>query len=151
MIYLLDTNILIAYVRGENAIRNFVDENYAPLSVGNEAVISVVSVGEIKSIAIQNSWGQKRITQLEEILAQIIVADINSLDIINRYAEIDAFSQGRLDGRKLNLSSRNMGKNDLWIAATASVVDAMFLTTDGDFDHLDKEFLKVARIGLINE
>ena len=48
MIYLLDTNILIAYVRGENAIRNFVDENYAPLSVGNEAVISVVSANDFE-------------------------------------------------------------------------------------------------------
>jgi len=35
-----------------------------------------------------------------------------------------------------------MGKNDLWIAATAHVVDATILTTDKDFDHLASEFLK---------
>jgi len=39
-----------------------------------------------------------------------------------------------------------MGKNDLWIAATAHVVDATILTTDKDFDHLASEFLKCQRI-----
>lgn len=34
-----------------------------------------------------------------------------------------------------------MGKNDLWIAATASVTGATLLTTDGDFDHLESAFL----------
>ena len=41
-----------------------------------------------------------------------------------------------------------MGKNDVWIAATASVLDATLLTTDNDFDHLNKEFLTVAKIDL---
>lgn len=34
-----------------------------------------------------------------------------------------------------------MGKNDVWIAATASVLDATLITIDTDFDHLDGEFL----------
>jgi len=34
-----------------------------------------------------------------------------------------------------------MGKNDLWIAATAHVTGATLLTTDKDFDHLDPQFL----------
>jgi tRNA(fMet)-specific endonuclease VapC len=36
-----------------------------------------------------------------------------------------------------------MGKNDLWIAATAFVANAELVTMDGDFDHLNDEFLKV--------
>lgn len=40
-------------------------------------------------------------------------------------------------------SSRNMGKNDLWIAAIASVFDMTLLTTDADFNHLNNHFLKV--------
>jgi predicted nucleic acid-binding protein len=44
------------------------------------------------------------------------------------------------------MSARNMGKNDLWIAATASVLKAKLLTTDRDFDHLDSEFLEVIYI-----
>ena len=35
-----------------------------------------------------------------------------------------------------------LGKNDLWIAATAHVTGATLLTTDKDFDHLAGQFLK---------
>ena len=148
MIYLLDTNILIAYLREPNSTQDFIDKNYFPLDFPNEAVISVVTVGEIKAIAIKNGWGRYRTEKLERTLSQIIVADINAEDTINRYAEIDAFSQGRLDGKKSNFTARNMGKNDIWIAATASVLEATLLTTDNDFNHLHDEFLAVAKIDL---
>ena len=148
MIYLLDTSILIAYLRVISSIKDFVDKKYAPLALPNEAIISVVTVGEIKAIAIRNGWGKKRLEKLEQILNQIIIADINSEEIINRYAEIDAFSQGRLMGRVSNFTARNMGKNDIWIAATTSVLDATLLTTDNDFNHLHDEFLSVAKIDL---
>ena len=36
-----------------------------------------------------------------------------------------------------------MGKNDLWIAATASAFDITLVTTDRDFDHLNEEFIDV--------
>jgi len=36
-----------------------------------------------------------------------------------------------------------MGKNDLLIAATASVLNATLLTTDQDFNHLHNEFLNL--------
>ena len=36
-----------------------------------------------------------------------------------------------------------MGKNDLWIAATAAVLDATLLTMDKDFNHLNDIFLTV--------
>ena len=62
---------------------------------------------------------------------------------IERYAEIDAFSQGKLKDRPLSISARNMGKNDLWIAATASILNATLLTTDLDFNHLHNVFLNL--------
>ena len=34
-----------------------------------------------------------------------------------------------------------MGKNDVWIAATAAVTGATLLTTDRDFDRLTPQFL----------
>jgi tRNA(fMet)-specific endonuclease VapC len=43
-------------------------------------------------------------------------------------------------------SARNMGKNDLWIAATASVLDIPLMTTDNDFAHLDPVFLKLIKL-----
>jgi predicted nucleic acid-binding protein len=39
-----------------------------------------------------------------------------------------------------------MGKNDLWIAATASVLDIPLMTTDNDFTHLDAVFLKLIKL-----
>ena len=39
-----------------------------------------------------------------------------------------------------------MGKNDLWIASTASVLNAALLAIDNDFDHLSSVFLEVIYI-----
>jgi tRNA(fMet)-specific endonuclease VapC len=39
-----------------------------------------------------------------------------------------------------------MGKNDLWIAATASVLNIPLITTDNDFIHLDKTFLTLIKV-----
>ena len=87
-----------------------------------------------------------KIQTMFEILEDFWLIDIGSKDIYDRYAEIDAFSQGKLQGRPLPLSARNMGKNDLWIAATTSILGATLLTTDADFEHLDGMFLKVERV-----
>jgi len=51
----------------------------------------------------------------------------------------------RLDHESRNIG-RRMGKNDLWIAAVASVQGAVIVTTDEDFDHLNPAFVKVERI-----
>ena len=39
-----------------------------------------------------------------------------------------------------------MGKNDVWIAATAKVSGTTLLTTDGDFNHLCPAHLTRIRI-----
>ncbi len=54
--------------------------------------------------------------------------------MIEEYARIDHSS------RKIG---RRLGKNDLWIAALASVQEAAILTTDQDFDHLNPHHVKV--------
>jgi tRNA(fMet)-specific endonuclease VapC len=146
MKYVLDTNILLHYLRASN-IALQIDVKYNPLNSNvNEAIVCVVSVGELKAIAKMNHWGRTRLEQLELLLDELIVTDIHTEDMLERYAEIDAFSNGKLMGRSLGMSSRNMGKNDLWIAATASLLDATLLTTDQDFNHLHNEFLQVACI-----
>lgn len=123
-----------------------ITKHFQPLISPSIPIISVVSKAELKSIAIRNQWGKKRLDLLEEFLQQFLIADINIETIIQRYAEIDAYSQGRLSGRPLAVSARNMGKNDLWIAATASVLKAKLLTLDNDFDHLKNEFIDIEKI-----
>ncbi len=145
MRYLLDTNIIILYLR-EGILADFVDDKFNPLGSENEAILSVVSKGELKSLAKKNDWGNKRLEKLEILCGELVITNINSEDIIERYAEIDAFSQGRLKGKTSTFSARNMGKNDLWIAATASIVNATLLTTDHDFEHLDGVFLNLEYI-----
>jgi len=145
MNYLLDTNIILAYVR-QAEIMQEIDRLYDPFGEERTPAISVVSVGEIKSIAIRNRWGNRKITLLETLLNKFVVADINVVRIIERYAEIDAFSQGKLTNQTTSFTARNMGKNDLWIAATASILDIDLLTSDKDFDHLDGAFLRLAQV-----
>jgi len=145
MDYLLDTNIILHYVRASKFSEQ-IDEKYNPLGRENSAIISIVSVGEIKSLAIQNKWGSRKLNQLEQLLNQFIIADINVEMIVERYAEIDAFSQGKLPNKSVKFSARNMGKNDIWIAATASTLNIVLLTTDNDFTHLNNEFLSLEKI-----
>jgi predicted nucleic acid-binding protein len=44
------------------------------------------------------------------------------------------------------IRARNMGKNDLWIAATTHLLNATLVTTDHDFDHLDPSFIQLHKI-----
>jgi len=148
MDYLLDTNIILNYIR-KDSYSSQIDEKYSPLSIENSPIISVVTRGEILSIAFQNSWGNQKINFLKVLLDKFIIADINVDSIVDRYAEIDAFSQGKLPNKKLKVSARNMGKNDIWIAATASVLEIKLLTTDKDFSHLKDEFLDLELIKLV--
>jgi tRNA(fMet)-specific endonuclease VapC len=43
-----------------------------------------------------------------------------------------------------------MGKNDLWIAATASVYGLSLITADLDFNHLAPAFLNLELVDLMN-
>ena len=145
MYFLFDTNILLYYIR-ENATSSIIDSTYNPFGNGNTPVLSVVSVGEIKSIALRNNWGKAKLTKLRELMSLFVITDINSDDVLDVYAEIDAFSQGKLKNKPLKMTARNMGKNDLWIAATATVTTAKLLTSDDDFDHLEGQYIEIIKI-----
>ena len=147
MNYFLDTNLLLVYIRN-NLLAKRIEQDLKLFDGKQNLITSVVSVGELRSIAKQNKWGSRRIQEMEDVLSDFLVADINSEDVLERYAEIDAFSQGKLAGTKSEFSSRNMGKNDLWIAATASVLQAELFTTDRDFEHLSDKYLKLRTIRL---
>jgi len=141
MNYFLDTNIVLIYLRDNEQAKN-IERELKLLEKGNNLLVSVVSVGELKSLAIQNKWGKRKIENLLTILQDFLITDINTQEILERYAEIDAYSQGKLTDIPTTFSSQNMGKNDLWIAATASVYAIQLITTDKDFDHLEKCYLK---------
>lgn len=147
MDYLLDTNILLVYVRG-NDVTKEIESELQLLSGNHNLMTSVVSVGEIQSLAIRNKWGPRKVKNLQHLLNQFLIADINVEDIIKKYAEIDAYSQGKLPEKVSSFSARNMSKNDLWIAATGTVLNLVLVTTDHDFDHLHDTYLKVKKVDL---
>jgi tRNA(fMet)-specific endonuclease VapC len=145
--YLLDTGLLLGHIRGAE-YADQVERRYALSQPPNVSLVSVVSKGEIYSLAIQFNWGERKKQELDSLLRRIPAVDINTDRIIQRYAEVDAYSQGKNRTNPLpnGMSSRNMGKNDLWIAATASVLNATLVTTDTDFDHLNGVFLNLIYI-----
>jgi tRNA(fMet)-specific endonuclease VapC len=147
MNYLLDTNIALIYIRNNETTQKL--ESKLDLFSGeHNLIISVVSVGELKSIAKQNQWGKVKWQKMLSVINDFLIADINTEEIIDKYAEIDVFSQGKLLEKPLENSARNMGKNDLWIAATASALDLGLVTTDDDFNHLENKFIKLKKIDL---
>jgi tRNA(fMet)-specific endonuclease VapC len=146
---ILDTNLILIYLRSNDFTRR-IEADLQLLSKTNNLVVSVVSVGELKAISKKNNWGKRRVQEIENTLSEFIIADIKTNKILDKYAEIDAYSQGKLEGKKSNFSSRNMGKNDLWIAATASVLNITLLTTDYDFNHLQSSFLDLKVINIEN-
>lgn len=136
MAFTLDTNILIHLLRDSATAKKVAEKFF--IKENPTLIISIVTQGEIESIALQNGYGEKKLNELKKLFTEFLVIPVNDKEIVDRYAEIDAYSQGKFSGKSLpsGISSRNMGKNDLWIAATASLTKTTLLTTDGDFDHL---------------
>ena len=129
--YLLDTNILVGLIRG-NAIGQEIDARFGLRSNLVRCLISVVTAGEMLSLARQFGWGKSKTDALEALLQEVAWIDINDSAILEAYGDIDHSSDKQ---------GRPMGKNDVWIAATAKVTSTTLLTTDKDFDHLEGTFL----------
>ena len=127
----LDTNLVIGYIRrGE--------------IVPARTVISVIVAGELEAFALKADWGYQKVYVMRSILEKYHPLSITE-ELISAYAFLDAFSQGKLKEVPPGLSARNMGKNDLWIAATALYFDIELHTSDNDFDHLGPAGLRVVK------
>ena len=140
---LLDTNILLFITKTKefSPIANFINPDK------RLTFVSIVSEAEISSFAIKNHWGTKRIEYLNLFLNSCNIIDVNK-SFVSIYAHIDSYSQCQ----NPNFHSypfktpRNMGKNDLWIASLAAMLNLQLVTTDADFDHLHNVFFEVRKI-----
>jgi predicted nucleic acid-binding protein len=133
-LYLLDTNVLIHAVR-ESPTWEKIKETCSPLLTLPCPVISDVTVGEILSFAEQQEWQEAKRNKVASLTGYFQRAHISVSGIIEAYAMIDTHSRNRRSG------SVKMGKNDLWIAATALFMGATIVTTDKDFNHLVEDGL----------
>jgi predicted nucleic acid-binding protein len=142
MRYTLDTNVLLFYVR-DAATRQFIEDTYAPFDPTNEAIISIVSVGEMMVLAAANNWGRKKLQLVQKLIDKLVIVELRYSDLINSYIEIEKYNRNIHPTKKRSGSHIKMGKNDIWIAATALSTKSKLISTDKDFAHLDGEFFDV--------
>lgn len=146
---ILDTCIILHILRGKDFSKKIMLEID---KIDNASIIiSTVTKAELESMKLQNNWGGPRCSALDSFLKNVTYVDINNTDIelITSYKNIDSYSKCKsndLLGNKIQGSARNMGKNDLWIAATALTLNVPLMTADGDFDHLNKTFIDIIKI-----
>ncbi len=130
---LLDTNLVIGYIRSGQPI---------PTRI----IISVIVAAELEAFALKADWGYQKVYVMRAIFERFPPISISE-ELIPTYAFLDAYSQGKLKETPLlpGLSARNMGKNDLWLAATALYFDEELYTADNDFDHLRPAGVRVIK------
>ena len=128
---ILDSNILLHYIR-ESPLAEVIEARYALTTADPAPLVSVVSEGELRALALRLAWGAAKRQRMEGLLSYFTVIPLPFADVVKTYAEIDDYSRRK---------GVTMGKNDIWIAATASVTGSRLLTSDKDFDHLDGVYL----------
>ncbi|MBT9369284.1 type II toxin-antitoxin system VapC family toxin [Rhizobium sp. CSW-27] len=128
MRYMLDTNVVSAMVRDP---RGTVLERL--LEIGEEnAFISIITHGEIW-YGVKKNGSEELARKVSAVTRRLYVAPLQ-LPGDQRYAEVRlALRQGK-----------NIGPNDLWIAAHALALDAVLVTND------ESEFSRVPGLKVEN-
>jgi predicted nucleic acid-binding protein len=127
---LLDTNVVLHVARGK-ATGEALDRAFGLRARSDRPLISIITVGELLSFARQRGWGSAKVDRLKALVEELVVVDVRSQSIMDRYAEIDTF---------MVKHGHRAGDNDVWIGATASAAGAVLLTTDKDFDPMHDRF-----------
>lgn len=145
----LDTCAVIHLLRGNKAgleIKEWIDT----LNPQPSQFISVVTKAELLTFVKMHKWGGKRLSALSYFLKNVLTINLSHSDnnLLGNYELIDAYSRNGaedLDGNFKGGSHITMGKNDIWIGATARTINATLVTCDGDFDHIPTSMLKVKK------
>jgi len=144
MKYVVDTNILFGLGKHRRFFLYFFKNFVAP---ENQIIIPAVCLGELESMSLRKRWGKPRWEEFISILKNFKVHPIQGKTLYTAYANIETYSQNQHPTRKRpDKKSDKMGKNDLWVAATAHVLKATLITADKDFAHLDGEFFQLLSI-----
>jgi predicted nucleic acid-binding protein len=133
---LLDTTVLLNYFRW-NACAQQIEADYALRASGFAPTISVVSVGEMLSFALNPDWDDKKRAKLDSFLEQCIVIDLRQRDVLDGYACLHDVN---------TKSGLSIGQNDLWIAACANAAGLAVLTSDKDFERIPANLVRVIKV-----
>lgn len=142
--YLLDTSVLVEIITDSPCSR-WAEKEFNLSSEETPTLTSIVSSGEVLKLAKHRGWGQKKLDRMDKCLEGYLPINIDSSHIIDAYATIGAWSErARIvapDWPPLPYPAVRMGKNDLWIAATAHALNLTVLSTDRGFEFLDKKWI----------
>ena len=85
---LLDTNIFIYLARDSKhqLLEKFINPK------GRELNVSIVSIAEVRSIALRQKWGNNKLHTFDTIVSNALVIEVSEW-LVNTYVEIDTFSQ----------------------------------------------------------
>lgn len=127
---MLDTNIII-YLRGHRSER--VESRLATMARG-EAVMSVITYGELRHGAEKSLRRERALLDLEEMIAIVPVAGL-PIAAATEYGAIKA---------ELERHGQLIGANDLWIAAHARSAGLTLVTNN------EREFRRVPGLKIEN-
>jgi tRNA(fMet)-specific endonuclease VapC len=127
--FLLDTNILVAAIKGNPAVVGAL-HSLAPADL----LLSSVVLGELETGVIKSAWPERNRRQL------LALVDHLELVPVDRTVAL-AYGQIRTT---LERQGTPIGANDLWIAAQAQALNAVLVTDN------TREFSRVEGLALIN-
>jgi len=118
--FLLDTNIWIAYLKGDATVMGRIDE----LLVRRKAYMTLISQGELIFGAFKSQLWERNVRRANRLIGQVEKVYLAEDDI--------AFTYGLV---KSNLKEQGitLTENDLWIASTAIHYRLTLVTRDRDF------------------
>jgi tRNA(fMet)-specific endonuclease VapC len=128
-LFLLDTNIVIAAMKGAPRVRRHLEET--PV---NLLRLSAIVLGELEFGAEKSAHCARNRARLIELTHSLPFVGIDT-DTTRQYARIRAL---------LERQGMPIGSNDLWIAAQALAIDAILVTDN------QREFQRVPGLSLAN-
>ncbi|NJR63336.1 MAG: type II toxin-antitoxin system VapC family toxin [Cyanobacteria bacterium CRU_2_1] len=126
---LIDTDIASFIFKGSDYAAP-----YLPLLSGQELSLSFMTVAELFQWAILRQWGDRRLAQLEQYLANYVIIPVDQ-PLCREWAQIRADRQNM---------GRVISPQDAWIAATAIRHNLPLIT------HNRKDFQEIPNLQLIN-
>lgn len=118
--YLLDTNILIALLEGDQGVLSNTE-------LAAEVFIPVIAVGELLFGAAKSGRAGENLAKVERFAAgrSILTCDLNLARVYGRVKQ------------RLREKGRPIPENDLWIAAIAACHELVLVTRDQHFTGVD--------------
>ena len=123
--FLLDTNIISAWLKGETAIVDKIDN-------AEEVSIPVIAIGELYYGALFSTQIEKNISDIQGIISHYRILPVDELTTL-AYGDIR---------RALRKKGKPIPENDIWIAAIARQHNLIMVTRDKHFSEIESLKIK---------